>query len=151
MEIGPGKGVLTEKLLEKAGCVIAVEKDRDLFQLLQEKFSEEIKNKKLILMNEDILNADIKNMACKFFSGPRIPGSLSRPDHEKNFMPCFYKIIANIPYNITGAILKKFLTEKNQPERMILMVQNEVAQRIMARDKKESILSISVKAYGEPK
>src|SRR6185503_6944773 len=56
-----------------------------------------------------------------------------------------------IPYNITGAILKKFLTAKNQPERMVLMVQKEVAERIVARDGKESILSISVKAYGEPK
>jgi 16S rRNA (adenine1518-N6/adenine1519-N6)-dimethyltransferase len=62
-----------------------------------------------------------------------------------------YKIIANIPYNITGAILKKFLTAKEQPERMVLLVQREVAQRIVARDGKESILSISVKAYGEPK
>ena len=45
-----------------------------------------------------------------------------------------YKIIANIPYNITGAILKKFLTEKNQPTNMVLMVQYEVAKRIIARD-----------------
>ena len=62
-----------------------------------------------------------------------------------------YKLIANIPYNITGAILKKFLTEKNQPSMLVLMVQNEVAKRIVARDGKESILSISVKAYGNPK
>ena len=62
-----------------------------------------------------------------------------------------HKIIANIPYNITGLILKKFLTTENQPESMVLMVQHEVAQRIIANDKKESILSISVKAYGKPK
>jgi 16S rRNA (adenine1518-N6/adenine1519-N6)-dimethyltransferase len=62
-----------------------------------------------------------------------------------------YKVIANIPYNITGAILKKFLTEKQQPDSMVLLVQHEVASRIVARDGKESILSISVKAYGEPK
>ena len=62
-----------------------------------------------------------------------------------------YKLIANIPYNITGAILKKFLTEKNQPSLMVLMIQHEVAKRIVANNKKESILSISVKAYGEPK
>ena len=73
--------------------------------------------------------------------------------------PLRYKIIANIPYNITGAILKKFLTAENQPESMILMVQHEVAKRIIGRGSnpstplriKESILSISVKAYGEPK
>lgn len=129
LEIGPGKGALTEKILEKAGLVIAVEKDRDLFALLSEKFSKEILAKKLILLESDILNFDITKII-------------------KNKS---YKIIANIPYNITGAILKKFLTEKSQPSLMVLMVQNEVAQRIVARDKKESILSISVKAYGEPK
>jgi 16S rRNA (adenine1518-N6/adenine1519-N6)-dimethyltransferase len=127
LEIGPGKGALTKKLLERAGVVIAVEKDDKLFEFLKNKFEEEIKNKKLILLNEDILDFDINNFRSN------------------------YKIIANIPYNITGAILKKFLTAQHQPERMILMVQHEVAQRIVARDGKESILSISVKAYGEPK
>jgi 16S rRNA (adenine1518-N6/adenine1519-N6)-dimethyltransferase len=129
LEIGPGKGALTEKILEKAGLVIAVEKDRDLFAFLSEKFTEQIKNKKLILLEADILDFDI----AKIVKSKK------------------YKIIANIPYNITGAILKKFLTEKSQPSLMVLMVQNEVAQRIVARDKKESILSVSVKAYGEPK
>jgi len=72
-------------------------------------------------------------------------------DLNKNTKLRNYKIIANIPYNITGAILKKFLTAENQPSAMVLMVQQEVAQRIIARDGKQSILSISVKAYGEPK
>lgn len=132
LEIGPGKGALTEKLLacitsdkSGAGKVIAIEKDKDLLDLLQEKFKEEIENGKFVLINEDILNYEIQ---------------------EKN-----YKIIANIPYNITGAILKKFLTSDNQPERMVLMVQNEVARRIVAKEGDESILSISVKAYGKPK
>ena len=130
LEIGPGKGALTEKLLKKSNYVIAIEKDNNLFEFLKEKFSKEINNKKLVILNEDIL--DFNTKAYKL-------------------MPSAYKIIANIPYNITGAILKKFLTELNQPEKMILMVQNEVAKRIVARDKKESILSISVKAYGTPK
>ncbi len=121
LEIGPGKGALTEKLLEKAGRVIAVEKDRELCAYLREKFAGE---KKLELLEGDILDFEPKGK---------------------------YKIIANIPYNITGAILKRFLTMDNQPERMILLVQKEVAQRILARDGKESVLSVSVKAYGEPK
>lgn len=128
LEIGPGKGALTEKLLEKAGKVIAVEKDRDLIAFLQEKFQKEIENKRFILIENDILEFN-----------PRASLGLG------------YKVIANIPYNITGAILKKFLTDENQPERMVLMVQNEVAQRIVSRDNKASILSVSVKAYGEPK
>ncbi len=127
LEVGPGKGVLTEKLLEKAGKVIAIEKDHRLMELLQEKFAAEISAGKLILSNEDIL--DFKP--------------------ENSLAP--YKIIANIPYYITGQFLRKFLESDCQPERIIVMVQKEIADRIVAHDKKESLLSISVKAYGEPK
>ncbi len=128
LEIGPGKGALTEKLLQTGAKVIAVEKDNDLFEFLKDKFAKEIESRSLVLVHEDILDFD-----CV------------RQDLTQ------YKIIANIPYNITGAILKKFLTDKHQPTSMVLMVQNEVAKRIVARDGKESILSISVKAYGDPK
>jgi 16S rRNA (adenine1518-N6/adenine1519-N6)-dimethyltransferase len=135
LEIGPGKGALTKRLLEKAKVVVAVEKDRELFEFLKIKFAKEIFSGQLKLLNEDILEFKITNYELRN-----------------------YKIIANIPYNITGAILKKFLTEENQPERMILMVQHEVAKRITTsspsstrRGGKESLLSISVKAYGEPK
>lgn len=129
LEIGPGKGALTEKLLEKAKKVFVIEKDRDLVVILEEKFANEIKNKKLEIIEGD----------CLDFS----------PDiYFKNIS---YKIIANIPYNITGAIFKKFLSCDTQPERMVVLVQKEVAERIVARDKKESILSLSVKAYGTPR
>ncbi len=137
LEIGPGKGVLTKQLLGSSGKVLAVEKDRELVELLKEKFKKEIEEKKLILVEGDILEFEITNYELRN-----------------------YKIIANIPYNITGAILKKFLTAEHpsgialrasQPESMVLLVQKEVAERIVARDSKESILSISVKAYGEPK
>lgn len=127
LEIGPGKGALTAKLLETGAKVLALEKDSELFTFLQEKFVEDIDNNKLSLINKDILELETSKITQK------------------------YKIIANIPYNITGAILKKFLTNVNQPDIMVLMVQNEVAKRIVARDNKESLLSISVKAYGEPK
>lgn len=130
LEIGPGKGALTEQLLANSLQVIAIEKDRELVEFLQNKFANEIKNKKLILIEGDCLTLDPKSYQLQANT---------------------YKLIANIPYNITGAILKKFLTEKNQPERMVLMIQHEVAKRIVAGDHKESILSISVKAYGEPK
>lgn len=129
LEIGPGKGALTQKLLEKAKQVIAVEKDRDLIEILSKKFADEIKNGKFILINEDILDINIRGI----------------------FPSLNYKVIANIPYNITGAIFKKFLSDKFQPETMVLLVQKEVAERVVARDGKESILSLSVKAYGNPK
>ncbi len=136
LEIGPGKGALTEKLLEVSDKVIAVEKDRELIELLKEKFQKEIDTGKLILVEGDILEFNTKTY---------------------NLETKTYKIIANIPYNITGAILKKFLTVDHQPECMVLMVQHEVAQRIIASPRhggasgRESILSISVKAYGNPK
>jgi 16S rRNA (adenine1518-N6/adenine1519-N6)-dimethyltransferase len=168
LEIGPGKGALTEKLLEQASLVIAVEKDRELFEFLQTKFEKEILSGQLKLISEDILNFNIGEASSSLRGRQSIAErTLGRSDDDgqrkfsaENFrgesgntLPTSrnYKIIANIPYNITGAILKKFLTEKNQPERMVLMVQHEVATRILARDGKESILSVSVKAYGEPK
>lgn len=130
VEIGPGKGALTEKLLERAFKVFAIEKDRDLIDILEEKFSKEIKSKKLLLIKGDILDFDPEEYGLKEVK---------------------YKIVANIPYNITGAIIRRFLAETTQPKTMVLLVQKEVAMRIVASDKKESILSLSVKAYGQPK
>lgn len=125
LEIGPGKGALTERLLEKAGKVIAVEKDDELFDELLVTFNEQIKNENLELIHGDILE-------------------IGEPKGK-------YKLVANIPYNITGAIFKKFLSGDRQPTKMVLLVQKEVAERIIAKDGKESILSISVKVYGIPK
>ncbi len=130
LEIGPGKGVLTERLLANAKKVIAIEKDRDLIEILKEKFKEEIAQKRLELILGDCLLFD---------------------PNDHNIKSGTYKLIANIPYNITGAIIKKFLAEVVQPNTMVLLVQKEVAERIVARDNKESILSLSVKAYGDPK
>ncbi len=130
VEIGPGKGALTNKLIAQAGKVLAVEKDRALVEILKEKFKEEIEESKLQLVEGDILSFDPKDYGL-------VDGK--------------YKIVANIPYNITGAIIKRFLSEVSQPSTMILLVQKEVAERIVARDNKESILSLSVKVYGEPK
>jgi 16S rRNA (adenine1518-N6/adenine1519-N6)-dimethyltransferase len=129
LEIGPGKGALTKKLLAISSHVLAIEKDNELFEFLKEKFESEIKSGALRLIHGDILNLEVKDFGLK-----------------KNE----YKIIANIPYNITGAIFKKFLSNETQPKTMVLLIQKEVAERIVARDGKESILSLSVKAYGEP-
>lgn len=130
LEIGPGKGALTERLLDKASRVIAVEKDRDLIKILEEKFADQIKNKKLVIVDGDILEFN---------------------PNDKGLEEGSYKIVANIPYNITGAIIRKFLSDTVAPNTMVLLVQKEVAMRIVARDNKESILSLSVKAYGTPR
>jgi 16S rRNA (adenine1518-N6/adenine1519-N6)-dimethyltransferase len=127
VEIGPGKGSLTTELLERASLVIAIEKDRDLIPVLKEKFAKEIKSKKLKLIEGDVLNESIIES-----------------------LPKKYKVVANIPYYITGALFEKFLSNRNQPEVIVFMVQKEVAERVVAREK-ESILSLSVKAYGNPK
>ncbi len=136
LEVGPGKGSLTEKLLEKSTNVIAIEKDGRLIEFLQKKFSEEIKDGKLELIHADILKIKTSYLF-------------------KNYKIKNYKIISNIPYYITGKLIRKFLSSDFQPSKMILMVQKEVANRIV-RDKqtkksKENILSLSIKVYGEPK
>lgn len=126
LEIGPGKGFLTKALLETGAQIIALEKDRDLLPILSEEFKEK---KNLTLIEGDVLSFD-----------PAL-------HHLKNSS---YKIIANIPYYITGAIFELFLANQIQPSLMVVLIQKEVAERI-AKDKKESILSLSIKAYGNPK
>jgi len=133
LEIGPGRGVLTEALLGTGAKVIAVEKDDRLIELLNQKFADEIKTKKLTLIHGDILNLNWSETADK--------SKLKQ-----------YKLVANIPYYLTGQIIRKFLSEEeHQPEKMVMMLQKEVAKRLVAGDKKESLLSIAVKIYGQPK
>jgi 16S rRNA (adenine1518-N6/adenine1519-N6)-dimethyltransferase len=130
LEIGPGEGVLTQALLDTGATVVAVEKDRDLIPLLTETFAEALASKQLTLIEGDILDFD---------------------PAQHGLMRSKYKLVANIPYYITGAIFEKFLSEKNSPSSLVVLIQKEVATRIVARDNKESILSISVKAFGTPK
>ncbi|MFA6416229.1 MAG: 16S rRNA (adenine(1518)-N(6)/adenine(1519)-N(6))-dimethyltransferase RsmA [Candidatus Paceibacterota bacterium] len=130
LEIGPGQGALTSKLLAVGCQVIAIEKDRDLMPILKEKFVSEISSGKLILINDDILNFNLE----------------AKSSHLK----APYKLVANIPYYLTGQIIRKFLSAKNSPATAVLLVQKEVADRIVAKDKKESLLSIAVKIFGEP-
>jgi len=130
LEIGPGQGVLTAKLLATGAKVVAVEKDDRLIEVLTEKFAEYTKNGKFELIHEDILN---------FF-----------PESCK-LKPESYKLVANIPYYLTGQIFRQFLESNCQPSKIVVLVQKEVAERIVAKDDKESLLSMSVKAYGKPK
>jgi 16S rRNA (adenine1518-N6/adenine1519-N6)-dimethyltransferase len=123
LEVGPGEGTLTELLLEKAEKVVAIEKDEKLAEILREKFKLQILNNKLEIICADILNYELE---------------------IENYI-----LIGNIPYYITGALFKKALESKNKPKSITFVIQKEVAERIMARDGKESILSISIKAYGE--
>src|SRR3989344_6262783 len=130
LEIGPGTGMLTRELLKKAKKVIAVEADNELFEKLKSDFANEIANGRL-----ELIHCDIRNY----------------PLHTATAVKRGYCVVANIPYYLTGEIFRMFLGADNQPGAMTLLVQKEVADRIVARDGKESILSLSVKAYGTPK
>ncbi|MFM2330971.1 MAG: dimethyladenosine transferase, rRNA (adenine1518-N6/adenine1519-N6)-dimethyltransferase [Candidatus Parcubacteria bacterium] len=125
-EIGPGTGMLTRELLKLAQRVIAIETDGELFEKLKGDFASEIASGKLELVHGDIRALDFATL------------------------PRGYALVANIPYYLTGEIFRMFLSAENQPSSMTLLVQKEVAVRI-ARAEKESILSLSVKAYGTPK
>lgn len=130
LEIGPGKGVLTRALLQSGARVIAVEKDERMIDVLHTTFPDEIKSGQLQIHHLDILKTDLPSVGISPTTS--------------------YKLIANIPYYITGEIIQTFLSHEHQPELMTLLIQKEVANRI-AKDQKESILSLSVKAYGTPR
>lgn len=127
LEIGPGEGVLTEELCKKAHQVIAIELDDKLKINLEERYESQ-KNVKLIF--EDILKINLPELLEK-----------------QNIAN--YKIIANIPYYITSKIIRLFLETTHQPDELILMIQKEVAQRIVAQKGKMSILAVSVQYYAE--
>lgn len=138
LEIGPGKGALTRELLAIAkdvgAKVVAVEKDAALVAYLNEMFRDEIDFGILVVVPGDIRDIN---------QGESLIESRTPLDWQN------YVVAANIPYYITGEIIRKFLTAETQPRAMALLVQKEVAQRITS--KKESLLSLSVKVYGIPK
>lgn len=125
VEIGPGKGVLTRELLA-FGPVVAIEKDAALVAALRSSFTAEVASGALTIIEADVRDVTPEGLGL----GP-------------------YVLAANIPYYITGEIIRQFLTASRQPRVMALLIQKEVAQRIV--DKKGSILSISVRVYGTPR
>ena len=123
LEIGPGLGFLTTKLLEEAREVVAVEIDESLFSVLEKL---QLLYDNLQLVREDVLKFD------------------------ENSLPAGYKIVANIPYHLTGQIIRKFLSSQNPPQLMVVLVQKEVAERICAAAGEHSLLSLAVQYYGQP-
>jgi len=159
VEIGPGKGVLTRELLAR-GPVVAIEKDEALVRILQETFSEEIFSGKLIIIAGDVRDIVIepRKAVPDARHGEAVSESYKstvsetlrlRNEADGIELRGGYVVAANIPYYITGEIIRQFLTAEKQPRAMALLIQKEVAQRITSE--KESILSLSVKAYGTPK
>lgn len=130
LEIGPGEGVLTQALLESGARVIAIEKDSRLIAHLKERFAREEKEERFTLVHGDALKIDFDALGLT---------------------PASYILAANIPYYITGLLIRAFFTRKHLPKRAVLLVQKEVAERIVAPHGKESILSIAVKTFGSPR
>ncbi len=126
LEVGPGLGFLTTKLAEKVKRVVAVELDDKLAKILQMGIhASDIKNAEII--NDDILTASFEPL-------------LNRKGE--------YKIVANLPYNITSIFLRKFLSEiEHKPKMMVLLLQKEVVERIMAKPGQMSLLAVSAQFY----
>ena len=127
LEIGPGAGVLTMALAQKAGQVIAVEKDERMVEILKEKFKG--------LDNVEIVHGDILKMDISSFE----------------FRVSSFKIVANLPFYIATAVIRQFLEAENPPQEMTLIVQKEVAQRICAKPPRMNLLAVSVQVYAQAK
>lgn len=138
VEIGPGLGALTEQLVSKAGKVIAIEVDSRLATALSRKFSSV---PGLTVMNANILDID----PCEMVKPQGPSQSLGVTNKHTD-----YKVIANLPYYVASPILRHFLEASLKPSLMVVMVQKEVAQSIVAGPGAMSLLGISVQLYGKP-
>ncbi|HET6614766.1 MAG TPA: 16S rRNA (adenine(1518)-N(6)/adenine(1519)-N(6))-dimethyltransferase RsmA [Dehalococcoidia bacterium] len=128
LEIGPGLGALTAILAERAERVVAVEVDRDLVPLLRKRFA--------ATPNITIVEADALE---------RTPGELL----EAGGGHAPYVVVANLPYNIAAPVLRRFLEGDVRPRALVVMVQLEVGEAIVARPGKMSLLSVATQVYGE--
>jgi 16S rRNA (adenine1518-N6/adenine1519-N6)-dimethyltransferase len=124
VEVGPGLGVLTQQLAERAGKVIAIEKDSTLLDILDLNLRE---HNNVTVVNQDVLSFD-------FDSNVKEP----------------YKVVANIPYYLTSHLFQYFLALENKPQLMVLLVQKEVGHRVTAKPGDMSLLAISVQLYADP-
>jgi len=124
LEIGPGLGLLTSALLDAGALVTAVELDRGLAAFLRERLAPEIEAERLRLIEGDALDQDLTGL-----------------------WPPPYDVVANLPYHITSPILHRLLGETPRPDRLVLMVQREVAERIAAPPGGMSYLSVFVQYH----
>ena len=133
LEIGPGLGTLTRLLAAEAGRVVAVELDQRLVEVLRQTAVSDAD-----WPNVEIIHGDILDLA---------PADLL----EQHLTTLSYKVVANLPYYITSAILRHLLTAAVKPKLMVVTVQLEVARRITAQPGDMSLLAVSVQFYGRPR
>lgn len=127
VEVGPGLGVLTTELAIRAGKVIAVELDGKLASILKHRLAS--------LGNVEVVNADILKVSL----AQLLEGNSS------------YKVVANLPYYITSPLLHYFVEGSPKPALMVVMVQKEVGDAIVASSGKMSLLAVSLQVYSKPK
>jgi 16S rRNA (adenine1518-N6/adenine1519-N6)-dimethyltransferase len=128
IEVGPGRGALTAILAERVRHVVAVEVDRDLIAGLRARFAAD---SGVAIVEADVLGLPPREMLARAGAAPP------------------YVVVANLPYNIAAAVLRHFLEAPEPPLRMIVMVQLEVAEAIVARPGKMGLLSVATQVYGE--
>ena len=119
LEVGPGHGTLTTQLVKRVSRVIAVEFD----EALAKKLARAVESEKLEVNHADILEFDLSKL------------------------PKNYKVVANIPYYLTSNLIRRLLESKNPPATIVLLIQKEVAERIVARPGKMSIRSVATQYY----
>lgn len=136
LEIGAGNGVLTRRLAQAAGRVIAVELDNRLIASLRQEFADVAHT---TIVHGDILELDLLQLL----------EATGTAEADSQTLPA-YKVVANIPYYITGPILRRLLEASAPPTLAVLLVQKEVAERICARPGGMSILAVGVQFYASP-
>ncbi len=127
-EIGPGTGILTKELLARGVSVIALEADVRAIEVLEKDFATEIEKGTLKIHHGDDRTIDFATL---------------------NLVNQQFKVVANIPYYLSGLLFRQLLESEVQPSLLVFLIQKELAERI-ARDTKESLLSLSIEAYGIP-
>lgn len=138
LEIGPGLGILTQRLAAQAGRVIAVELDDRLISFLHTQF---VTRAHVSIVHGDILELDPSSIVATTSAGHLESGIRNQAS---------YKVVANLPYYITSAVIRHLLETRQPPSLAVLMVQKEVAERICAKPGDMSLLAVSVQFYAQP-
>jgi len=153
IEVGPGVGTLTTRLASQAGRVVAVELDASLLPALHETLAA---YDNVTIVQGDILQLDPGQLSMvngQWSIANDQPSANSDSSLTLDNCPLtidHYKVVANLPYYITSAAIRHLLTAQKPPTLLVLTVQREVAQRIVARPPDMSLLAVSVQFYAQP-